>query len=201
MLLWVFFQTILRSKVVLHCPPMSESESTPVPPREVIAPRHESVRSAFDDELENGEPAYGEAKLWLVAHGPHDLFAYWEFDAAEHPEVLGADGATHFFLRPLREDGFAEPTVEIPHGASNAHIPVSQADTLYTAELGFFAPGGVWCFVAHSDGTRTPPDDTPPHARSTTVPEAAAPPMPWTTEQERELQRLLDQDTKLPSGE
>ena len=106
--------------------PMSANEPKSEPPRENIAPRHESVRSAFDDELENGRPDYGEARLWLVAHGARDLFAYWEFDANEHPEAVGADGQTHFFLRPQREDGFAEPSVEIPHGAGNAHLPVSR---------------------------------------------------------------------------
>ena len=176
---------------------MSESERKPQPPRENIAPRHESVRAAFQDELENGEPEYGEARLWLVAHGPRDLFAYWEFDAAEHPEALGPDGRTHFLIRPLREDGFAEQPVEIPQGVSNAHIPVSQADVLYTADLGFFAPGGVWCFIAHSGATRTPPDGSEPLPRPAPMAKKTAP-VPWTPEQEEALQRLLEKDTLPP---
>lgn len=181
---------------------MSESENTsqPLPPRERLAPRHESVRAAFDDDLENGASEYGEAKLWLVAHGPHDLFAYWEFDAAEHQEALGADGATHFHLRPLREDGHTEPAVEIPTTASNAHLPVSRADTFYTADLGFFAPGGVWCFIARSSPTRTPPDGsaTPPRPAPPAPKDTLILP-PWTPEQEQELRRLLAADMIAPS--
>lgn len=169
---------------------MSERENTSQP-----QPRHESLRAAFDDELQNGQPEYGEARLWLVAHGPHDLFAYWEFDAAEHPEARSADGATHFHLRPLREDGHAEPAVEIPTGASNAHLPVSRADTFYTADIGFFAPGGVWCFIARSGPTRTPPDGSAAPARP--VPKRTLTPPPWTPEQEQELQRLLARDIQM----
>ncbi len=180
---------------------MSESETTPEPepPREIIAPRHESVHAAFGDEIQAG-PDYGAARLSLIARGPHELVASWEFDIAEHPEARGADGETHFLIRPLRGDGFAEPAVKIVPDTGRIHIPVSQADALYTAELGFFAPGEVWCFIARSSPVRTSLDGAAAQPRPAAPLEQKEHAPLWTPEQEKELQRLLEQDTK-PAGD
>lgn len=128
------------------------------PAREVIAPRHESLRKEFDEALRELQPDYGEVRLWLVARDPHWLFAYWEFNPEEHPGARGDDGVAHFFLRVQREDGTVEATVEIQPAAGNWYVPVRRADCGYTAELGFFT-SGAWAFLARSGATRTPPVD------------------------------------------
>ena len=137
---------------------MSATQPSREPPREVIAPRHESLTKEFDEARRELQLEYGEVRLWLVARDPHWLFAYWEFNPDEHPEALGEDGAAHFLLRVQREDGTVEATVEIQPGAGNWLVPVRQADCGYTAELGFFT-SGAWAFLARSGAARTPPLD------------------------------------------
>jgi hypothetical protein len=117
---------------------------------------HESLRAEFGDELD-AEPAYGEARLWAVARDPHCLFAYWQFRPAEHPGAVGADGAARFCLRILHEDLSEERTVEIDPAAGNWFVNIGRADSVYFAELGFFS-NNVWCFIARSRSTRTPPE-------------------------------------------
>jgi hypothetical protein len=144
---------------------MSEIPPAPTPKKEVIAPRQESIAEEFADDPPETEPHYGEARLWLVARDPRCLFAYWEFRPEEHPHAVGADGRPQFFLRIYRE-GNAEAATEIEPGAGNAFIPAQSPDSGYSAELGFFT-GDVWCFLARSGNTRTPPEL--PAARETVV--------------------------------
>jgi len=144
---------------------MSEIPPPPSPKKEVIAPRQESIAEEFADDPPNPEPNYGEARLWLVARDPHCLFAYWEFRVEEHPDAIAHDGRARFFLRFFREDGAVESSAEIRAGTGNVFVPAQSPDTAYSAELGFFE-GDIWCFVARSGTTRTPPvllaEDSPP---------------------------------------
>jgi hypothetical protein len=135
---------------------MSEIPPAPSPKKEMIAPRQESIAEEFADDPSETEPHYGEARLWLVARDPRCLFAYWEFRPDEHPDAVGADGRPQFFLRIYRE-GKAEATVEIEPGSGNVFTPAQSPDSGYFAELGFFT-AGVWCFLARSGKTRTPPE-------------------------------------------
>jgi len=135
---------------------MSEIPPAPTPKKEVIAPLHESPGEEFADDPPAAEHNYGEARVWLVARDPRCLFAYWEFRPDEHSDAAGADGRAHFFLRTYR-DGNEEATVAIEPGAGNAFIPARSPDSGYTAELGFFS-GEVWCFLARSGQSRTPPE-------------------------------------------
>ena len=128
----------------------------PKPPKEVIAPSHESLRAEFKEEVP-ADPAYGEARLWIVARDPRSLFSYWEFRPSEHPEAVNAEGIARFLLRIFRADGSEEAIVEIQPEAGNWFVPVSRSDCVYFAELGFFS-NGVWCFMARSSVARTPPD-------------------------------------------
>ncbi len=175
------------------------------PAREVIAPRHESLRKEFDNPA---LPGYGEARLWVVARDPRWLFAYWEFDPTEHPGVRGADGTDHVFLRVLRGNGEVESTVEILPSVGHWYVPVSRADCEYSAELGYFTLGGVWAFVARSGSTRTPPADgglakigsgiraAPGKEPS---PKPTVPPA-WGAEEEKMLGRLIAEESARDSG-
>jgi hypothetical protein len=158
---------------VFNC--MSENSQSPTPKKEVIAPHQESLSAEFAEDPPVAEPNYGEARLWLVARDPHSLFAYWDFRPAEHPDATGADGRAHFSVRIYREDGAVESTIEIEPGAGHAFIPAQVSDGGYFAELGFFA-GKVWCFLARSGNTRTPPElpgaETPP--QFATIPAAVS---------------------------
>jgi hypothetical protein len=173
------------------------------PAREVIAPRHESLRKEFDHL-----PGYGEARLWMVARDPRWLFAYWEFDPAEHPGVRGADGTDHVFLRVIRagsEGNHVETTVEILPSVGHWYIPVSRTDCDYMAELGYFTEGGVWAYVARSGKTRTPgaagvakiASGIRPAPARETLPESAT---NWGAEEERMLTRLLTEESARASG-
>ncbi len=180
---------------------MSASPRPAGPAREVIAPRHESLRKEFDLA---SLPGYGEARLWLVARDPRWLFAYWEFNPTEHPGVRGADGTDHVFLRVTRGDGEVECTMEILPSVGHWYVPVSQADCEYTAELGYYAHGGIWAFVAHSGSTRTPPADGGVPKISSGIrrpPAAGTDPAPiWGAEEERMLGRLIAEESAKASG-
>jgi hypothetical protein len=180
---------------------MSATPRSAGPAREVIAPRHESLRKEFDIAW---LPGYGEARLWVVARDPRWLFAYWEFNPTEHPGVRGADGTDHVFLRIHRADGHVESTVEILPSVGHWYVPVSQADSEYCAEIGYFTHGGVWAFVARSGSTRTPPADggeskigsgirRPPAPKVEAAPE-------WGAEEERMLGRLIAEESAKASG-
>lgn len=135
---------------------MSEIPPAPSPKKEIIAPRQESAAEEVADDPPGVERNYGEARLWLIARDPRCLFAYWEFRPEEHPAAIGKDGSTRFSLRIFSESGEAESSVEIEPGRGNAFIPARSYDSGYFAELGFFA-GEIWCFLARSGITRTPP--------------------------------------------
>ena len=135
---------------------MSEIPPAPSPKKEIIAPRQESAAEEIADDPPGAERNYGEARLWLIARDPRCLFAYWEFRPEEHPAAIGKDGSTRFSLRIVSADGEAESSVEIEPGRGNAFIPARSPDSGYFAELGFFA-GEIWCFLARSGITRTPP--------------------------------------------
>jgi hypothetical protein len=132
---------------------MSDNEPKPSSP---AAPGQESLRAEFGGEFDP-EPEYGEARLWAVARDPHCIFCYWQFRPTEHPDAVDGEGVARFHIRILREDQSEETTVEIEPAAGNWFIPVDRADSSYFAELGFFA-NDVWCFIARSRATRTPPE-------------------------------------------
>jgi hypothetical protein len=182
------------------------------PPRETIAPRHESLRKEFDDHIGPQPPEYGETRLWLVARDAHSLFAYWELNPAEHPEVPVENGVPLFCLRVLRADESVETVVHILPGAGDCTVNVTDADAEYTAEIGFFIPEGLWCFLAHSGSTLTPPDSAD-DAMPVRMPreklrelfkaragaKAGVPaerPHGWTATQEKMLIRLLADDSE-----
>ena len=142
---------------------MSEIPPSPTPKKEVIAPQHETIAEEFADDPPDAEPHYGEARLWLIAREPRCLFAYWEFRPAEHPDAVGSEGRARFFLRIYRERE-TEATIGIEPGSGNLFIPAQSPDSGYFAELGFFT-SGVWCFLARSGNTRTPPELSGAHDR------------------------------------
>jgi len=136
---------------------MSEIPPPPSPKKEVLAPPHESLRAEFADDPIPAELSYGEARLWIVARDPHCVFGYWKFHPAEHPDAIDAEGRARFFLRIFRGEGRLESTNEIDAGDGNCFAHVCAADAVYFAELGFFSRN-VWCFLARSGTTRTPPE-------------------------------------------
>lgn len=136
---------------------MSETLPSPTPRKEVLAPPQESLRIEFAEDPTPAELSYSEARLWVVARDPHCIFAYWEFRPSEHPDAKGPDGSPRFFLRIYRDDGRVESNIEIDSGAGNCFAHAGAADATYFAELGFFS-NDIWCFLARSGKTRTPPE-------------------------------------------
>jgi hypothetical protein len=191
---------------------MSDRPHPSIPPREVIAPRRESLRKSFDRISGPSPLEYGEVRLWLVARDRRSLFAYWELAPEEHPEATAGDGAPHFFLRIVREDGHVEATTEIQPAAGDWTIMVSKSDASYTAELGFFCKDHVWCFLARSGSTRTPSADGQVITERSLVamrallgedppPEGSPKDLPWNSALEARLQKLLAADVaKMAEG-
>ncbi len=136
---------------------MSEIPTPPTPKKEALAPLRESFAAEIADGPPEAEHHYGETRLWLVARDPRSLFSYWEFRPEEHPDATGEDGRARFFLRIFRENGTPESSTEVGPGAGNAFIPAQSPDSGYFAELGF-CEADIWCFLARSGVTRTPPE-------------------------------------------
>ena len=182
---------------------MSDTSNHVEPPRDIIAPRHESLTKAFDGDLGPRPLDYGEARLWLVARDPRWLFAYWQFVPAEHPEAITENGHPRFHLRILTSDGEVETETDIQPENGNIYLPANTPDAAYSAELGFYTKSHIWCFIAKSGTTHTPPLHAaqPAPIEITRIPASA--PLPqsdnqplikWTVAQERTFARLLAED-------
>ena len=116
--------------------------------------------------------SYDEEQLFLVARDPHWLFTYWDFDWTRYPATMHRFAVAQFFLRVRAASGLEEPQVEIKPEARNWYVPVSRADTVYTAELGYYGANGQWTRIVESAPARTPPDsiDATALAQYATVP-------------------------------
>ena len=139
---------------------MSKIPPPSAPKKEVITPRPEPEAAEPSDDPLIAERNYGDARLWLVARDPRCLFAYWEFRPEEHADAVGEDGLAHFFLRIFCDGGEAVSSAEIEPYPGDAFIPGQSPATTHFAELGFYA-GEIWCFIARSGLTHTPPEIPP----------------------------------------
>jgi hypothetical protein len=93
-----------------------------------------------------------------MARDPHSLFAYWDIDWTEvFRTQTPRDRKVH--LRVARSDGAEEASVEVEPLSGSCHVNVTSGDELYTAELGYYQPPGVWNSVAISIPVATPPDN------------------------------------------
>ena len=182
---------------------MSDTPNSAAPQRDIIAPRHESLTKEFDGDIGPRPLDYGEARLWLVARDPRWLFAYWQFVPDEHPEAFAENGHPRFFLRILTPAGEVETEADIRPDHSNIYLPAKVPDSAYSAELGFYSKSRVWCFIAKSGITYTPPLHASEPAPVEVVRVPANIPLPridiqpivkWTAEQERAFVRLLADD-------
>jgi hypothetical protein len=209
---------VARGEFLSFLSSMSEPQNPIAPPREIIAPRHESLTKEFHGEIGPRPLEYGEGRLWLVARDPHWLFAYWQFVPGEHPATVGEDGRPHFFLRVLGKDGRVEVEIDVIPEQANVYIPVEKTDSSYTAELGFFTTKGIWCFIAKSGTAYTPPSVATDHGPALYATVPASLPLgnvsgkvlipvqrrsEWTLEQELMFAHLLAVDAAtvgLPEG-
>jgi hypothetical protein len=104
---------------------------------------------------------YHEDVLYLVARDPHWLFSYWDFDWGRVPRGNFRGGVPQFFLK-VTSDAGDEALVEVRPEARNWYVPVSKPATAYTAELGWFDPGGAWHGMVKSRPATTPAADLAP---------------------------------------
>ena len=56
----------------------------------------------------------------------------------------------------MRADGSQETALEVEPMAGNCYVPLERADESYTADLGFYEPGGAWNSVALSTAVQMP---------------------------------------------
>lgn len=94
--------------------------------------------------------SYGSDTIFLVAQEPHWLFTYWDIDIALHP-----GGKT--FLRIFGPDKSVEGEIEVPFETRNWYIPVKEAGSEYSVEIGYYR-GSQWNTIARSIVIRTPKD-------------------------------------------
>jgi hypothetical protein len=117
------------------------SDSAPPPP----------VSPPVDiDQLGELPQSYGSDTIFLIAQEPHWLFTYWDIDISRHP-----GGKT--FLRVYQNDNALEAEIEVPFETRNWYIPVKQAGSKYTVEIGYHR-GSVWNVIARSYTIETPTD-------------------------------------------
>lgn len=128
---------------------------------------------------------YHEETLFLTARDPRWLFCYWDFDWSRYPAANMRYGYAQFFLKVLRTSGREQETlVEINPAARNWYVPVSQPDTDYSAEIGFFDQDNTWRPVVRSGVAHTPPDALAPEPAA---PDFATVPLHLTFERLLEL--------------
>ncbi len=101
---------------------------------------------------------YHQDTLFLTARDPRWLFSYWDFDWDRIPASEMREGRRTYFLRVMRQGGQVETLVEINPSARNWYVPVSQADTVYSSELGYFDRMGYWQGIVRSREAHTPAD-------------------------------------------
>ena len=121
-------------------PVADKTDSTPSP----------SVKPVDLDNLGDLPQSYGSDTIFLVAQEPHWLFTYWDIDISRHP-----GGKT--FLRVHEAEKTVEAEIEVPFETRNWYIPVKQAGSKYTVEIGYHR-GSVWNVIARSHTIETPPD-------------------------------------------
>jgi hypothetical protein len=102
------------------------------------------------DQLGELPQGYGSDAIFLVAQEPHWLFTYWDIDISRHP-----GGKT--FLRVYENETTVEAEIEVPFETRNWYIPVKQAGSKYTVEIGYNR-GSVWNVIARSYTIETPSD-------------------------------------------
>ena len=102
------------------------------------------------DQLGELPQSYGSDTIFLVAQEPHWLFTYWDIDISRHP-----GGKT--FLRVYENEKTIEAEIEVPFETRNWYIPVKNAGSKYTVEIGYNR-GAVWNVIARSYTIETPSD-------------------------------------------
>jgi hypothetical protein len=113
-------------------------------------PSYPSGKPVDLDQLGDLPQSYGSDTIFLVAQEPHWLFTYWDIDISRHP-----GGKT--FLRVYESEKTVEAEIEVPFETRNWYIPVKQAGSRYTVEIGYNR-GSVWNVIARSQTIETPPD-------------------------------------------
>lgn len=123
----------------------------PESPRRTKRKVRATTPGADIDNLGELPRGYGDGRLFAIAQEPHWLFCYWDYTLTE-----GAPGQV--FLRHTSKNNTApEGEVPIPREANSWYLPVHEADTLYTVELGHYG-GTQWKTLARSQTIPTPRD-------------------------------------------
>ena len=127
-------------------PATQGASETPEPP----SPSSEATPSLDIDQLGQLPQSYGSDTIFLIAQEPHWLFTYWDIDISRHP-----GGKT--FLRVYQDEKTIEAEIEVPFETRNWYIPVKQAGSKYTVEIGYHR-GSTWNAIARSYTIETPSD-------------------------------------------
>ena len=91
-----------------------------------------------------------QTRYFLSLRSLTGFLLYWDIDISRHP-----GGKT--FLRVYESETTVEAEIEVPFETRNWYIPVKQAGSKYTVEIGYNR-GSVWNVIARSYTIETPSD-------------------------------------------
>ncbi len=104
--------------------------------------------------------AYGTKQLLLTARDPHWLYARWDLTREQQRKYNSLSSDRHLVIRVFADGERAKPFSEVHVHPESTHwfVHVGRAGTTFTAELGYYEPGGKWNGISTSGSTLTPPD-------------------------------------------
>lgn len=138
---------------------MTESvEQTEAHKFEIGSATESAPGSPAYEDLGELPASYFQDALFLVARDPRWLFSYWDFDWGRHLPGEFRGGTKQYFLKVSTAVGAEAALVEINPEARNWYVPVGEADTAYSAAIGFFDQAGAWQTIVQSGVAVTPAD-------------------------------------------
>lgn len=115
---------------------------------------------------------YGTKKLFLTARDPNYLFAYWDLNWEQFQEAENAAHDRKVFLQVYHAAGDRVQQIQIHNGTRQWVIHVSEPDSAFYTEIGYYKWDGGFEVVTRSGLASTPRDTLSwkTHADFVTIP-------------------------------
>lgn len=126
-------------------------ESLQQQPQEAPVPAYEHLGDLPD--------AYGTRKLYLTARDPHWLFCYWDLTFEQISEAEHSAQDSKVFLQIYLSDGSRVQQIHITSSSKEWMIHINLPNTLFYAEIGYYARDGHFEVVSRSRLAQSPRDN------------------------------------------
>ncbi|MBI3246716.1 MAG: DUF4912 domain-containing protein [Deltaproteobacteria bacterium] len=156
--------------------PLETAEPQALPPTPATAtPRQDAAESKFFlgahatvplVESETLPTSYDDNRVVLLVRDPHWLYAYWDFSETHFSNTQGQFGAMNdglmlklFDVTYIEFNGanaWSSTEIRLTPFATNWYIPVSQTDTAYCVEIGYYSRAGRFVALGRSNTITTP---------------------------------------------